>query len=69
MSRFDLFFVVCDESNYSADANLCDFLINMHRGKKRAVLRKYDYKTLRLYIALARRLNPMLTHEAAKTLR
>ena len=33
MSRFDLFFVVCDESNYSADANLCDFLINMHRGK------------------------------------
>ena len=33
MSRFDLFFVVCDESNYSADANLCDFLIGMHRGK------------------------------------
>ena len=31
MSRFDLFFVVCDESNDSADSKLCDFLIGMHR--------------------------------------
>ena len=32
-------------------------------------MRKYDYKILRLYIALARRLNPILTNDAAKALR
>lgn len=31
MSRFDLFFVICDESNVNTDSNLCEFIIKMHR--------------------------------------
>lgn len=33
MSRFDLFFIVCDETNDNSDANLSEFIINMHRNK------------------------------------
>lgn len=69
MSRFDLFFVVCDESNDSADSKLCDFLIGMHREKERAIIRRYDYKTIRMYIALARKMKPRLNLEAACRLR
>jgi len=34
MSRFDLFFVVCDESNATSDNNLSQFIIDIHRNKK-----------------------------------
>ena len=33
MSRFDLFFVICDESNEAADLHLSEFIINMHINK------------------------------------
>lgn len=69
MSRFDLFFIVCDESNDAADSKLCEFLINMHREKERAIVKKYDYKTLRMYIALSRKIFPRMNLKAAERLR
>lgn len=69
MSRFDLFFVVCDETNDYADANLSEFIINMHRMKERALISKYDAKSIKLFISTAKKLKPMLTHEAAELLR
>lgn len=33
MSRFDLFFIVCDEANDNADSHLSEFIIEMHRNK------------------------------------
>ena len=61
MSRFDLFFVVCDESNEQADEHLSAFIISMHRSKETAIVPKYDMKTLKLYIGLARKLKPQMT--------
>ena len=61
MSRFDLFFVVCDESNEQADEHLSNFIISMHRSKETSIIPKYDMKTLKLYIGLARKLKPQMT--------
>lgn len=69
MSRFDLFFVVCDEANPQADEHLSNFIINMHRLKDTAVAPKYDMKTLKKYISIARKIKPQLTHESAQLLR
>jgi DNA replication licensing factor MCM6 len=69
MSRFDLFFVVCDESNANMDQHLSEFIIRMHRNKETAVVAKYDMKTLKLFIGLVRKIKPQLTEESAKLLR
>lgn len=69
MSRFDLYFVVCDESNVSMDSNLCDFMIKMHRDKGEAVHKKYKAKTIRFYMSTARRIKPQLNIAAARKLR
>ena len=69
MSRFDLFFVVCDETNDAADAHLGSFIINMHRNKEKAVVSMYTPKSIKLYIATAKKLKPMITNEAAQLLR
>jgi DNA replication licensing factor MCM6 len=35
MSRFDLFFIICDESDDLADSYLSEFLVGMHTNKKK----------------------------------
>jgi DNA replication licensing factor MCM6 len=60
MSRFDLFFIVCDESNPQADVHLSDFIISMHQKRENAFQPKYDMKVLKLYIGLARKIKPQL---------
>lgn len=69
MSRFDLFFVVCDESNNETDMHLAEFMINMHRRQEQALVRKYDPKTLKLYFSVAKKIKPMLTLDASDLLR
>jgi DNA replication licensing factor MCM6 len=32
MSRFDLFFVICDDSDSFSDRNLAQFIVGMHRN-------------------------------------
>ena len=44
MSRFDLFFVVCDEANDGADSHLSQFIINMHQNKDKAIVTRYHSK-------------------------
>lgn len=69
MSRFDLFFVVCDESNPDMDQHLSEFIINIHRNRQAAVTPKYSMKELRDYISVTRKIKPQLTHESAALLR
>jgi len=38
MSRFDLFFIICDEVNYNSDTNLSKFIVSMHQTKKQVKL-------------------------------
>lgn len=33
MSRFDLFFVICDEPDALRDTHISDFILSMHRDK------------------------------------
>jgi DNA replication licensing factor MCM6 len=61
MSRFDLFFVVCDESNPMADEHLSKFIIDIHRHKKEILKPIYDMKTLKEYISVTRKIKPQLT--------
>lgn len=61
MSRFDLFFIICDESNEIADMHLSEFVLNMHIHKDRAFNKKYDTKELKTYISTARKIKPRLT--------
>ena len=41
----------------------------MHRTRNTAIAPKYDMKTLKLYISLARKIKPQLSEESAKLLR
>jgi DNA replication licensing factor MCM6 len=69
MSRFDLYFVVCDESNANMDSNLCDFMMRMHRNQEDIGCKKYKTKTIRFYLSTAKRIKPKLTMGAARKLR
>lgn len=69
MSRFDLFFVLCDESNEMKDRHIGDFILNMHRNKESALDIIYDTSIIREYMKLAKKIKPRLTHEAALKLR
>lgn len=61
MSRFDLYFVVCDDANASMDLHLSDFIIKMHRYQEDVSLKKYKTKTIRFYLGIAKRIKPKIT--------
>lgn len=69
MSRFDLFFVICDESNELRDKHIGDFILSMHRNKEHALDIIYETPLIREYMKLAKKIKPRLTHEAAEHLR
>jgi DNA replicative helicase MCM subunit Mcm2 (Cdc46/Mcm family) len=41
----------------------------MHRNKEKAIANKYDAKSIKLFISTAKKLKPMISHEAAQLLR
>ncbi len=61
MSRFDLFFIICDEADNLTDVTLGRFIVDLHRKKKEAIVAKYDYKTIKKYIAVAKKIKPRVT--------
>ena len=69
MSRFDLFFVVCDESNQNADKNLSEFIINIHRFKQPMNPPKYHIQDLKDYLSICRKIKPQISLESAELLR
>ena len=69
MSRFDLFFVVCDESNQNADKNLSEFIINIHRFKQPMNPPKYHIQDLKDYLSICRKIKPQISLESAQLLR
>jgi len=34
MSRFDLYFIICDDADDTADRKLSEFIVSMHQSKK-----------------------------------
>ena len=70
MSRFDLYFIICDETNEFSDRNLSEFIVSMHQNKKQVkVSTKYTINQVKKYLSIAKRIKPRITKEAAKDLR
>lgn len=69
MSRFDLFFVLCDDADELLDKHLSQFIVNMHMNKPVPIQDRISSKSIRTYIGAAKKLKPRLTKEAAELLR
>ena len=65
MSRFDLFFVILDECNESADYNLSRHILNLHRYKDTAMVPHFSPEQVKRYLRYCKMIAPKLTKEAA----
>ncbi|CAM9900936.1 unnamed protein product, partial [Ectocarpus fasciculatus] len=68
MSRFDLFFVVLDECDETADFNIAQHIIRVHQNKAEALDPPFTAMQMQRYIRFARRLNPAITPDGRKTM-
>eukprot|EP00903_Cladosiphon_okamuranus_P008448 g8117.t1 len=68
MSRFDLFFVVLDECDETADFNIAQHIIRVHQNKAEALDPPFTAIQMQRYIRFARRLNPTITPEGRRTM-
>ena len=68
MSRFDLFYVIVDERDDYADANIAKHIIDFHRKKEKAIKTHFTQKEILTYLKWCRNIKPRLTREAAKIL-
>ncbi|RKP27227.1 MCM2/3/5 family-domain-containing protein [Syncephalis pseudoplumigaleata] len=68
MSRFDLFFVVLDDCNETADYNIARHIVNVHRLRDAAVQPEFSTAQLRRYIRFARTFRPKITDASRQLL-
>ncbi|KAH9600325.1 MCM protein [Trypanosoma melophagium] len=66
MSRFDLMFVIVDESSDDADFAIADQLLRLHRFGDRAIRPPFSTEDFQLYLRYARSLTPRLREEAVQ---
>jgi DNA replication licensing factor MCM6 len=68
MSRFDLFFVVLDKCDETADWNVARHIVNFHMARDEAIVPHYTQEQILRYLKYARGLRPQLSEEAKKLL-
>ena len=68
LSRFDLIFVLRDVPDKDLDAKMSKHILDIHRMAHAPVETPIPPELLRKYISYAKRINPVLTEEAAKRL-
>ncbi|CAC9504951.1 putative DNA replication licensing factor [Leishmania infantum JPCM5] len=66
MSRFDLMFVIVDDSGDDADFAIANQLLRLHRFGGAAVRPPFTTEDFQLYLRYARSLTPRLTREASQ---
>ncbi|PWU91769.1 putative DNA replication licensing factor MCM6 [Trypanosoma cruzi] len=66
MSRFDLMFVIVDESSDDADYAIADQLLRLHRFGDRAVRPPFSTEDFQLYLRYTRSLTPRLKEESVQ---
>lgn len=66
MSRFDLFFVILDECNESADYNLSRHILNLHRYRDTAIVPHFSPEQVKRYLRYCRMIAPKMTKDAAE---
>lgn len=64
MSRFDLMFCIVDDAAESADKELADRLLQLHRHGDKAIVSPFPPEDFQLYLKFARSLKPRLSNEA-----
>nr|QIC49966.1 zygotic DNA replication licensing factor Mcm6 [Actinia equina] len=64
MSRFDLFFILVDESNEVTDYAIARRIVDLHRRLEESVERVYSVDEVQRYITFARQFKPTITKEA-----
>lgn len=64
MSRFDLFFVVLDDCNETADTRLAEHIVDLHMDQDEAIEAPYTTSQLLRFIQFARTFQPELSEEA-----
>ncbi|XP_052744920.1 DNA replication licensing factor Mcm6 [Bicyclus anynana] len=68
MSRFDLFFILIDESSEMVDYAIARKIVDLHCNKEETYDCVYSREDLLRYIAFARSFKPLITEEAGKLL-
>lgn len=68
MSRFDLFFVVLDKCDETADWNVARHIVNFHMARDEAIVPHYTQEQILRYLKYARGLRPQMSEEAKKLL-
>jgi DNA replication licensing factor MCM6 len=68
MSRFDLFYVILDESDELIDFNIARHIVHLHQRLELPEVPIFSTKMLQIYIRFARSISPQLTVEAKKVL-
>ncbi|CAH4037068.1 DNA replication licensing factor Mcm6 [Pieris brassicae] len=68
MSRFDLFFILIDETSEMVDYAIARRIVDLHCNKEETYDCVYSREDLLRYIAFARSFKPMITEEAGKIL-
>ncbi|XP_053619566.1 DNA replication licensing factor Mcm6 isoform X2 [Plodia interpunctella] len=68
MSRFDLFFILIDETSEMVDYAIARKIVDLHCNKEETYDCVYSREDLLRYIAFARSFKPIITEEAGKLL-
>ncbi|XP_045455369.1 DNA replication licensing factor Mcm6 [Melitaea cinxia] len=68
MSRFDLFFILIDESSEMVDYAIARKIVDLHCNKEETYDSVYSREDLLRYIAFARSFKPIITEEAGQLL-
>ncbi|XP_041985314.1 DNA replication licensing factor Mcm6 [Aricia agestis] len=68
MSRFDLFFILIDESSEMVDYAIARKIVDLHCNKEETYDCVYSREDLLRYIAFARSFKPIITEEAGRLL-
>ena len=69
LSRFDLYFIMKDTPDPDADAKMSDHILTIHHTKRAPTETPLSSDMLRKYISYAKRVEPVLTDEAAASIR
>lgn len=68
MSRFDLFFILVDESNEVIDYAIARKIVDLHSNIEESVERVYTREDILQYITFARKFKPLINREAGELL-
>lgn len=68
LSRFDLFFVVLDNTNETSDYHVAKHILDVHRCEEQVIETPFSIEQMQRYIRFAKTINPKLSEESRRNL-